>query len=61
MDPFKKRQLADGRGEGVGRGANESLAPGSNKEMSSIFADQWRPRITSLNAGGEWGLRGLSQ
>jgi hypothetical protein len=36
---------------------------GGNKEMSSIFADQKRPRNTSPNAGkgGGGGLLGLSQ
>ncbi len=31
------------------------LKPGGYKEMSSIFADQWRLRITSSNAGGGGG------
>ncbi len=34
---------------------------GGYKEMSSIFADQYRPRNTSPNAGGGVELRGFSQ
>jgi hypothetical protein len=33
----------------------------SYKEMSSILADQYRPRYMSPNAWGEGELRGLSQ
>ncbi len=38
-----------------------AFSSGGYKEMSSIFADQWRPRDTSPNAGGGRELRGLSQ
>jgi hypothetical protein len=34
------------------------LQAGGYKEMSSIFADQWRPRITSPNVGGREGVAG---
>jgi hypothetical protein len=39
------------------------LLPGGSQreEMSSIFANQLRPRNMSLNAGGRGELRGLSQ
>jgi hypothetical protein len=39
----------------------ETVMQGGYKEMSSIFADQWRPRNTSPNAGGGGELLGLSQ
>ncbi len=38
----------------------EGGLPGGYKEMSSIFAYQYRPRNTSPNAGGGRELRGLS-
>jgi hypothetical protein len=49
------------KGWGEGGGSCAAVAPGGYKKMSSIFADQHRLRISSPNAGGKGGLRGLSQ
>ncbi len=51
-------ELCRGRRLGV---LLDTVHAGGYKEMSSIFADQYRHRKTSPNAGGVGELRGLSQ